>query len=304
MAGVEDGCEAGSWLEGIDPAEVSMNWADSSISDLHDAVHLIIHNMSGLPKVDRVDDLVISILFVAVQVLRLPAMSGVVEEKRVVRPGVLHQPVHGSQYVRLCRLAHRVVLVIRQAHHVLSLVAEVSIQVGGHVLHVVDAPSQLAALAEIVDSNQESLSSTGAVGVLEGVPAGRAVSCDNHVSCRISVLFSACLPKFCCCVGGGGGRPYPKKTSAKRLVDCVSLPTWLHRRWSAIVVRRWGSVILVVLRWRRVVVAILIAAVLRWWRRTTVAVVRGLRGGCLVGPCYRQYCIQLPCRCAGAYGYC
>lgn len=142
-------------------------------------MHLVIHDMSGLPEVDRVDDFVVPILFVAVQILRLPAVTGVVEEERVVRPRIFYQPVHGSQDVLLRGLTHRVVLIICQAHHVLSLVAEVSVQVGGHVLHVVDTSSQLTTLTKVIDTDQQSFPSTAAVRVLKCVSVGRAVSCNE-----------------------------------------------------------------------------------------------------------------------------
>ena len=89
------------------------------------------------------------------------------EEQRVVGPRVLDQPMHRPDDVRLGRLAHRVLLVIRQRHHILPLVPEVLVQVSGHVLDVVDAPAQLPALPEVVDPDQQRLPAPRAVRVLE-----------------------------------------------------------------------------------------------------------------------------------------
>ena len=132
-------------------------------------MHLVVYNMSGLPKVDWVDDLVVSIVLVSVQVLGLSAVAGIVEKEGIVRPRVLYQPVHCPQYVHFRGLAHRVLLVIREDHHVLPLVAEMPIQICRHVLHIVDAPPQLAPLAEIVYAYEQGFPPAGAVGVLEGV---------------------------------------------------------------------------------------------------------------------------------------
>ncbi len=97
------------------------------------------------------------------------------EEQGVVRPGILDQPVHGSENVRFCGLAHRTLLVIGKKNHVPSLVSKVLIEVSGHVLDVIYTAAQLATLIEVVDSNQQSFSPAGAVRVLEGIAAGGPV---------------------------------------------------------------------------------------------------------------------------------
>lgn len=76
------------------------------------------------------------------------------EEERIIGLRILDQPVHGAEDIRLGRLAHGVLLVIGQDHHILAGVAEVLVQVGGHVLDVVDTSAQLTFLTEIVDSDQ------------------------------------------------------------------------------------------------------------------------------------------------------
>ena len=47
-----------------------------------------------------------------------------------------------------------------------------AIQICRHVLHVVDAAAELATLAKVVDPDEKSLSSAGAVGVLESIAVG------------------------------------------------------------------------------------------------------------------------------------
>ena len=103
-------------------------------------------------------------------------LTGVVEEERVVRLVVLDQPMHSAEDVGLGRLAHGVLLVVGQKHHVFTGITKVLIQIGRHVLHIVDAPAQLALLVEIVDSDQKRLPLSGARGILEVVALGRAMS--------------------------------------------------------------------------------------------------------------------------------
>lgn len=98
------------------------------------------------------------------------------EEKRIVRSSVFYQPVHSPQYILFRGLAHWILLVIREKHHIISLVAEVLIQKRGHVLHVIDAATQLPPLPEVVDANQEGLPPAGAVRVLESIALRRAAA--------------------------------------------------------------------------------------------------------------------------------
>lgn len=85
------------------------------------------------------------------------------EKERIVRSGILDKPVHGTENVLLCRLAHWVLLIIRQDHHVFPAIAEMLRQVGRHVPNIVDTSAQLAALPKVVDANQEGLSASCAI---------------------------------------------------------------------------------------------------------------------------------------------
>ena len=69
------------------------------------------------------------------------------------------------EYVLFSGLAHGVLLVIRKNHHVLSSISEMLDEVSGHVADVIDAPPQLAALAKVVDANQQTFPAPCALGV-------------------------------------------------------------------------------------------------------------------------------------------
>ena len=59
VAGVEDGGQAHTWLEGL----------------YHDAVHLIVNDVACYSEVDGVDDFVVAVVFVAVKIRCLPAVA-------------------------------------------------------------------------------------------------------------------------------------------------------------------------------------------------------------------------------------
>ena len=84
--------------------------------------------------------------------------------------------MHSTDNVLLGRLAHRVLLVVRQDDHVLSCITEILVQVRAHVLHVIDAPSQLPALVEVVYSDEERLASSSTITVLETVALRCAIA--------------------------------------------------------------------------------------------------------------------------------
>ena len=84
--------------------------------------------------------------------------------------------MHCAQDVRFCGLAHGVLLVIRERDHVLALVPKELVQVCAHVLDIVDAATELAPLAKVVDTNQQRFPAPITCRVLEGVAIGRAVA--------------------------------------------------------------------------------------------------------------------------------
>ena len=96
-------------------------------------------------------------------------LTGVVEEEGVIRPGILHEPMHCSQDILLGGLAHGILLVISENNHILATVTKVLDEVVCHVATVIDASSQLATLAKIVDSDEESFATAGTIGVAEGI---------------------------------------------------------------------------------------------------------------------------------------
>lgn len=98
------------------------------------------------------------------------------EEERVIRSRILNQPVHGSQNVLLGGLAHGVLLVVGQDNHILSLVAELFHEVARHIANIVDAAIELAALAKVIDANEQSFPPAVAFRVLETVSLRCAVA--------------------------------------------------------------------------------------------------------------------------------
>lgn len=125
------------------------------------------------------------------------------EKEGVVGLGVLDQPVHGAQDVGLGGLAHGVLLVIGEKDHVFAGIAEVLVQVGGHVLDVVDASAQLAFLTEVVDADQEGLSLPRAPRVLEVVALGRAMAERDGVGWGRRGTAVATLVRVVLLVGSG-----------------------------------------------------------------------------------------------------
>lgn len=135
------------------------------------------------------------------------------EEERVIRLRTLHQPMHCSEDVRLGRLAHGVLLIVREDHHVLSGITEVLIEIGRHVLDIVNAAAQLSFLIEIVDANQQCLPLSCATRILEVVALGRTVTERDR----------------------SGGRRC-RSSSMMSLAVGVSITGW----WHASMVHRWG----------------------------------------------------------------
>lgn len=122
------------------------------------------------------------------------------EEQGIVWPRVLDQPVHGSQYVCLGWLAHWVLLVVGQGDHILPLVAEELVQIGAHILHVVDASPKLTALAKVVDTNQQRFPSPVTCRVLERVAVWCAVA---KVLCAARWWWRRAVVSVCPLIAGG-----------------------------------------------------------------------------------------------------
>ena len=89
------------------------------------------------------------------------------EEQGIIRPGIFDQPMHGSDNIGFCRMTHRILCVVCQANHILSLVMKMLIQVCRHVANVVDAAPQLATLTEVIDPDKQRFPGAGTCRVLE-----------------------------------------------------------------------------------------------------------------------------------------
>ena len=75
------------------------------------------------------------------------------KEQRVIGFCVLDQPMHGPNDVDLGGLRHGVLLIVCEDDHVFSSIAEVAIEVRRHVLHIVNATSQLPPLTKVIDAD-------------------------------------------------------------------------------------------------------------------------------------------------------
>ena len=106
------------------------------------------------------------------------------KEQRIVGLRVLDQPVHSSDDVALGGLRHGVLLVVCEDNHVFPSVAKVVVEVRRHVLHIVNATSQLPSLAKVIDANQESLSPSRAIGIAKVVALRCSVAETLHAARR------------------------------------------------------------------------------------------------------------------------
>ena len=104
-------------------------------------MQFVVDDVAGGAEVDGVDDFVVAVFLVAVEVGSLPAVAAIVEEEGVVGAGVFDEPVHGAEEVGFGGLGHGVLLVVGQDDHIFAGIAEVLVEVCGHVLDVVDAAS-------------------------------------------------------------------------------------------------------------------------------------------------------------------
>ena len=78
--------------------------------------------------------------------------------------------MHSSQDILLGWLTHRILLIIGQDDHVLSRVAKVAIEIGRHVLDIIDTSPQLTSLSKVVDTDKQRLSTPCAIRVRKAVP--------------------------------------------------------------------------------------------------------------------------------------
>ena len=123
VTGIEDSSQAHTRLESL----------------YHDAMHLIVNDVPYNAEVDWVNDFIVAVLLIPICIRRLPSMTGVVEEQAIIWLRVFYEPMHGTKNILLRRLTHRILLIVGQDDHILSRVAEIAVQVGGHVFDVIDA---------------------------------------------------------------------------------------------------------------------------------------------------------------------
>lgn len=106
------------------------------------------------------------------------------EEEGVIGSGVLDEPMHCAQNVLFCWLTHRILLVVSQNDHIISLVSEVLVQKCRHVLHIIDATTQLTSLSKVVDADQKSFPPPCTVRILESISLRSASAKRLHLRRR------------------------------------------------------------------------------------------------------------------------
>ena len=94
------------------------------------------------------------------------------EEKGIVGARILDRPMHCSQNIRFCRLAHGILLIVGKEHHIFPGVAEVLIKIRRHILDIVNTSTKLSLLTKIVDSDQQRFPLSCAARILEVVALG------------------------------------------------------------------------------------------------------------------------------------
>lgn len=134
----------------------------------HQVVHCVVQNRASSLEVKRVDARVEPVLLVSVLVRNQATVRRDMEEVRVVWSGILDKPLHGSDDVLPGGDSGQFTLVIGQDHHVVVGVAKVLVQETTHILHIINASTQLVLGAVVVDADQKSLTLTRTVGVLVG----------------------------------------------------------------------------------------------------------------------------------------
>lgn len=134
VARIEDSSETHTGLQRADPVDVKSVKCEGFVvlraENVHDVVHFVVHDVTSLSEIHRIDHFIVAVIFIAVEILGLPTMPRIMKDEGVVGSGVLDQPVHRSNHVRFRRLAHGVLLIVGEADHILSLVSVGVLEVG------------------------------------------------------------------------------------------------------------------------------------------------------------------------------
>lgn len=173
------------------------------------------------------------------------------EEKRIIRLSILDEPVHGTKNVCLCRLAHRVLLIIREKNHIFTGISKVLVEVCRHVLNIIDTSSQLALLTEIVNSNQQCLSLSRTTRVLEVVTLRGAMTERDRSRGRSRWATTATLGRVVVCYEANICQRKSYKSSSSSSVNQErGMRTWratllVHGRttWWSLLISGRGTVL-------------------------------------------------------------
>lgn len=130
-------------------------------------MHLVIDNHACLTVIDRIDGLVRSVFFVAIEVFRLSTVARVVEEERVVGLSTPDEPAHCVNDVCVRRLLSGAKgWIVHQNDHVLLLVTVSLFEKSRNVSDVVMAASERIGRSDIVDTYEKGFTLAGAIRVL------------------------------------------------------------------------------------------------------------------------------------------
>ena len=123
----------------------------------HNPMHFIVDDHAILLKVDRIDSLIISIFFIAIEVLGLPAMTAKVEEQVVIGLSAFNQPIHGASDIGSRWVSHGVLLVVSENDHVVPLETVTLVHELGHVADVIDTSFKFVGCSKVVYTDQQCL---------------------------------------------------------------------------------------------------------------------------------------------------
>lgn len=90
----------------------------------HQRMQIIIDDMPRRLEIQRINHLIIPVIFIPVQILRLASVSGIVEEEGIVRFGTGDEPLHCCDHVGSSRDLTRVAGVVDEHDDVVLFVPE------------------------------------------------------------------------------------------------------------------------------------------------------------------------------------
>jgi len=169
MTRIENGCQSASCWEGFD----------------QDIVHKVVDNVALGLIIHRVNHFIEAIGFIPIQIFGLTTVTRIMEEQRIIGLGTAYEPLHSLKDI-LARGHHaRVSRIVGKGDDVSSLISELGFKPSQYAWHwkglrmlltdkeilnifyIIDTPSELSVLSEVIDSNAKSLLFAATLRVLE-----------------------------------------------------------------------------------------------------------------------------------------